>query len=120
MNSLLFGIILSALFSVTSLLAVLFRVSPLLAPAQAVPAFFLSLFLSVATVGSLAFYGIWHVVTIHSWDTGTMLSVSLRQGAFLATGTVILLLFHLLGVLNWWIAIMIYAVFVLIELALEH
>jgi hypothetical protein len=120
MNSLLFGLALSAVFSVTSLLVVIFRVSPLLAPTQAIPAFFISLFLSVATVGALAMIGIWRVVPIHTWDMGKVMSVSLRQGIFLAIATEVLLLFHLLNLLNWWIAIMIYAVFLLIELALDY
>ena len=118
MSSLLFGIILSALFSVTSLLVVLLRVSPLLSPVQALPAFFLSLFLSISTVTTLLLLAVWKLVPIHSWDTGKLMSLSLRQGILLAT--IILVVFHLLGLLNWWIAVMIYATFLLIELALEH
>jgi hypothetical protein len=48
------------------------------------------------------------------------MSISLRQGILLASATIILVVFHLLGLLNWWIAVMIYATFLLIELALEH
>ena len=120
MNSLLFGISLSALFSVTSFLIVLIRVSPLTAPAQAVPAFFISLFMSVSTVGALALYNLWKFVPIHTWDMGKLLSISLRQGALLGLAVVVILLFHLLSLLNWWIALMILGVFVLVELALEH
>lgn len=120
MNSLLFGISVAALLSTTSLLIVLFRVSPLLAPLQAIGAFFLSVFLSVCTAGTLMFMGIWKYVPHHTWDTGKLTSISLRQGIFLGSATTILLLFHLLGLLNWWIAIMIYGVFVLIEMALDH
>ncbi len=120
MHNLLFGISLAALFSTTSLLIVLFRVSPLTAPIQAIPAFFVSLFLSVSTVGALLLFGLWKILPIHTWDMGKILSLSLRQGIFLGCATVILMLFHLLELLNWWIALMIYGVFVLIELALDH
>ena len=120
MTSLLFGIILSALLSVTSLLTVMLRVSPLSSPAQALPAFFLSVFLSVSSLGALGFYGVWRIIPTHPWDTGKLLSISLRQGILLACGTVLLLLFHMLQLLNWWIAILIYLLFLLIELALEH
>ena len=120
MNSLLFGICISALFSVTSLLIVLLRVSPLTAPAQAVPAFFISLFMAVSTVGALALYTLWKYVPIHTWDMGRVLSISVRQGALLGLCVTVLLLFHLLALLNWWISLMIIGVFLLVELALEH
>lgn len=120
MTSLLFGISLAALLSTTSLLIVLFRVSPLLAPSQAILAFFISVFMSVTTVSTLGFIGIWKYVPHHTWDTGKITSISLRQGIFLGTASSILLLFHLLGLLTWWIGLMIYGVFILVELALEH
>lgn len=119
MNTLLFSIIVAALLSGTSLVTVLLRVSPLSAPGQALAAFFLSLFLTIASVGALAFAGLWRLVPWHTWDAGRVLSASVRQGIFLALATVILLIFHLFGLLNWWIGILIYAVFVLIELALQ-
>lgn len=119
MTSLLFGICLSALLSTTSLLVVIFRVSPLTAPTYALPAFFVSLFLAVSSVATLLCYILWRLVPLHSWDLGQILGISVRQGIFLGTGTVILVIFHLLGLLTWWIAVMIYAVFVLIELALN-
>lgn len=120
MTSLLFGISLAALLSTTSLLIVLFRVSPLLAPTQAIAAFFLSIFMSVTTVGALAFIGIWHMVPHHTWDIGKVTSISLRQGIFLGLSTSIVLLFHLLSLLTWWITVMIFGVFLLVELALDH
>lgn len=119
MTSLLFGISISALLSTTSLLVVIFRVSPLTAPGYALPAFFVSLFLSLSSIGALLFYALWRVVPLHSWDVGQMLGISVRQGIFLGLATVILVLFHLLGLLTWWIAVMIFCVFVLIELALN-
>lgn len=119
MTSLLFAIIASALLSLTSLLVVLLRVSPLSSPGQAIPSFFGSVFLSVSSVMTLLLYLLWKVLPYHTWDMGKLLSVSLRQGIFLGLGTVILLLFHLLGLLTWWIAILIYAVFVFVELAIN-
>lgn len=120
MSSLLFGISLAALFSTTSLLVVLLRVSPLLSPWQALPAFFVSLILSVSSVGALLFFGLWKLLPIHTWDAGKMLSIALRQGIFLALTATILVVFLLLELLNWWIGLLIVSVFVLIELALEH
>jgi hypothetical protein len=78
------------------------------------------MFLSVSTVGALLFLAIWRFVPIHSWDMGKVMTISLRQGFLLGSGTGVLLLFHLLELLNWWIAIFIYAVFLLIELAMDH
>lgn len=119
MSSLVFGIGVSALLSLTSLLIVLFRVSPLSAPEQAIPAFFISLFLSVSTVSTLVLFAVWKWLPFHTWDTGKLLSISVRQGIFLGFGTIILVLFHLLGLLTWWIGLLIYSVFILIELALS-
>lgn len=119
MPPLLYGIAVAALLSITSLLVVLLRVSPLSAPAQALPAFVASMFLTVITVSTLVFYALWHSLKIHQWDDGRKLSVSLREGVFLGFATFILLLFHLGGILNWWIGLCIYAIFVFIELALH-
>ena len=120
MNSLLFGICLSALLSTTSLLIVLLRISPLMAPVQAIPAFFVSLFLTVSTVMSLLFIVLWKLVPWHAWDMGKILSTSIRQGVFFGAATMILVIFHLVELLNWWIVLMIFGVFLLIELALEQ
>lgn len=119
MTSLLFGISLSALLSTTSLVVVLLRVSPLTAPSYAIPAFFISAFLAVSAVGALLSYALWRAIPLHSWDIGQVLGISVREGIFLGFGTVIVILFHLLGLLTWWIAAMIYGVFVLIEVALN-
>lgn len=120
MTSLLYSIIVAALLSITSLIAVLLRVSPLLSPAQALPAFFLSVFLSIATVMTLILFFLWKWFPVHAWDEGKILGISLRQGLFLASATVIVILFGLLGILNWWIGILIYIVFLLVELAMQH
>lgn len=118
MTSLVFGIALSALLSVTSLLIVLMRVSPLTAPAPALSSFFLSIFLSITSVSLLLLILLWRHVPHHSWDTGKIMSVSLRQAIFLGLGTVFLIAFHIFGLLTWWIALMIYGVFALVEMAL--
>lgn len=109
----------SGLLSVTSLLVVLFRVSPLTSPGYAVPAFLVSVLLSVASLGTLAFYAFWTRVPLHMWDAGQIITASLRQGALLGIATVLLFVFAMLGFLTWWIGLMIYAAFVLIELAIN-
>lgn len=119
MTNLLYSIIVAALLSTTSLLAILFRVSPLSLPGQAVTAFFVSLFLSVSTIGTLLFAAFWKWFPIHAWDEGKSLSIALRQGVFLGLVVVALLTFHLLSLLTWWIAVLILLVFILIELALH-
>lgn len=119
-NSIIFGVSLAALLSTTSLLIVLFRISPLLAPEQAIPAFFISVLLSVSSTGALLFMLLWKYVPHHDWDLGRLTTISLRQGIFLGSATGIVLLFHILGLLNWWIALLIFSVFVLVELAMKH
>jgi len=118
MNSLVFGIALSALFSTVSLCIVLLRVSPITAPIQALSAFFASVFLSVTSISMLIFLAVWRRVPHHTWDTATVVSVSLRQALFMGLGVLIVLLFHLLGLLTWWIALMIFGALLLFELAI--
>jgi hypothetical protein len=118
-TSLLFGIITAALLSFTSLLVVIFRVSPLTSPGYAIPTFLISLFLTITSVGILVFYFFWKFTPIHTWDLAKIVSVSVRQGVMLGLACVIVILFHLLGLLSWWIAILIFGVFLLIELALN-
>ncbi len=119
MTALLFRIALSGALSIASLLVVLFRVSPLLSPSIALPFFFLTLFLSVVTVSSLVFYGLWGFVPTETLDAGGKLTISIREAIFLGCATIVLLLFHLLSILTWWIGVLIYGVFLLIELALH-
>lgn len=120
MTTLLYSIIITALLSVTSLVAVMLRVSPILNPGQALPTFFASVFLSIASIATLSFFLFWKWSPFHAWDEGKVLGISLRQGFFLATATSVLLLFHLLGILTWWIGILIFVVFCLVELALHQ
>lgn len=119
MTSLLYSIIVAALLSTTSLIAVLLRVSPLLSPAPALAAFFASLFLSVTSIMTLLLYALWKWFPLHAWDDGKTIGVSLRQGVFLGVIVSVLFLFHLLGILTWWIGLLVILVFVLIEVALQ-
>lgn len=120
MNSLIFGISLSAILSSLSFLVVLLRVSPLSAPTYALPSFFMTFFLMVCSVSTLIYIGIWHFVPHHSWDTGKLTSISLREGIFTGLGLCILLFFLLFQLATWWICLLVAAVFVSIELALPH
>lgn len=120
MTTLLYSIIVAALLSVTSLIAVLLRVSPLTAPAQALPAFFASMFLTVTSIMTLLLYALWKWFPLHAWDEGKILSIALRQGIFIGLTVTIILLFHLLGILTWWIGLLVFLVFVLIEIALQY
>jgi hypothetical protein len=119
MTPLLFGIAVSALLSTTSFLVVIFRVSPLSSPAQAIPAFFVSLFLAMSSILTLLLFALWRALPVHTWDLGKVMAVSVRQAVLIALGTCILIMFHMLGLLSWWIALLIYAVFVLVELAMH-
>ncbi len=119
MPSLLFGISLAALLSFTSLLVILFRVSPLSAPAQALPAFFASLCLTIATIGTLLFFGLWKIVPLHTWDAGKLLSIAFRQGIFLAIAMTLLVFLHIAGLFSWWIGVLVCLVFILVELAMN-
>lgn len=119
MMSFVIKIAASALFSLSSLLIILFRVSPLSSPLLAVPFFFLSLFLTVASIGSLAFFLLWSRLSIEGMDIGKKVSVSLREGMFLATSTTLVVAFLTLGILTWWIAVLLYLVFLLTEVALH-
>ncbi len=119
MTSLLYSIIVAALLSVTSLIAVLLRVSPLLSPAPALSAFFASLFLSVTSIATLLLYALWKWFPLHAWDDGKTLGISLRQGVFFGIAVTVIVLFHLLGILTWWIGALVFLVFILVEAALQ-
>ncbi|MBP9750293.1 MAG: hypothetical protein KBC95_00425 [Candidatus Peribacteraceae bacterium] len=119
MNTLLSSIVAAALLSTTSLLTVMLRVSPISAPEQALPAFFLSVFLSASSIATLLLAGAWRLVPTHTWDFGKLLSISLREGLFVGTALVILLVFHLLTILTWWVAVLVIVIFLLVELALH-
>ncbi len=119
MTSLLFGLSLSALLSATSLLVIFFRVSPLQAPLQALPAFFLSLLLSAASLGTLAAYLLWKRFAPTTKSDAAIFRVAFREGVFLALFAVLLLSLLLLQILTWWIVLLVITVFVLVEVALH-
>lgn len=118
MTSILARIAVAALLSLTSLIVIIFRVSPLSAPALAVPFFFLTLFLTVSSVGTLFFYALWSRLSMEGMDSGRKLSISLREGLLIGGATILLFLFLLLEILTWWIGLLIYLIFFLIEMAL--
>jgi hypothetical protein len=119
MTSLLFRISFSAILSVTSLLVVLYRVSPLTSPGMALPFFFLTTFLSIASVGALVFYAIWYWLPTEGLDSGKKLTIALREGIFLAIATILAILCFLLNIATWWIVLLLYIVFALVEAALH-
>ena len=119
MTPLLLRIAAAAFLSLTSLIVILFRVSPLSSPGLAVPFFFLTLFLAISSITSLLCYAAWSAVAVEGMDAGRKISVSLREGLFLGAATVLLFVFQILGILTWWIGGLIYLVFVLVEVALH-
>ena len=119
MSTLLFGLSLASLFSFASLTIVLYRVTPLLIPEYAYPAFFATLFLFLATTGTLLMYLLWTYVPLVNWDTGKRISSAWRQGMFIACSGTAIAGLHLLGLLNWWILLLIVGIMLLIELSLH-
>lgn len=104
--------------SLASLLVILFHVSPLTSPGVAVPFFFLTLFLSCASIMTLICYFIWSRLSMEGMDAGRKLSLSFREGVFFALATCLVFLFLILEILTWWIGGLIYLVFLLVEFAL--
>ena len=119
MTPLLIRIGAATLLAFTSLLVVLFKVSPLTSPGVAIPLFFLTVFLSTAGFISLVAYIVWSRLSVEGMDTGRKMSVSLREGLFAAVAVDLLFLFQILGILTWWIAGLICLVFLLVEVALH-
>jgi hypothetical protein len=119
MTTILLGIGSAAFFSVSSLLVILFRVSPLTAPGVALPLFFVTLLLSIATTMTLCSYGVWHALSVEGMDEGKKLTVALREGVFVSLATGLVMIFQILGIVNWWIVLLLYAVFLLVEVALH-
>lgn len=119
MTSLLFSLWLSVLLSGTSLLVILFRVSPLQAPLQALPAFFLSLLLSSASLGMLVAYLLWKQLGVTATSDVLLFRIAFREGIFLALFVLLLISLLLLEILTWWITLLVLSVFVLVEVALH-
>jgi hypothetical protein len=120
MLSLLLRIAAAGFLSLSSLLVILFRVSPISSPKVAIPTFFLSLFLAVASFSSLGLYAIWHRISIEGMDLGSKMNIALREGIFLASAVCFLVLFQLLSIFTWWIGLLILLIFLLVELALHY
>ncbi len=119
MPSPLFGIALSALLSSTSLLVVLFRVSPISSPLYALPSFFISLLLSMSSVGALIAFTVWKFVTIHTWDFGQMIAISIRQGILFGIAACLIALLFVLNMFTWWLALIVLAMVTVTEVALH-
>jgi hypothetical protein len=77
-------------------------------------------FLSIVSISTLLLFYMWRWFPLHTWDEGKILSIALRQGIFLGLATLVLIMFHLFGLLTWWIALLIYVVFLLIEIAMHY
>jgi len=126
MYSVLIGIAITFLLGASSLIVVVFRVSPLVSPEFALPFFFLSLIISIASffaftisVTSIAINR--HVLQKgHSGKVRRIIGSALRQGTLISIATCFVILLHLLHILNWWIAVLIYLVFTLIETAISR
>jgi hypothetical protein len=79
MTSLLFRISLSAVLSIASLLVIIYRVSPITSPGLAVPFFFLTLFLSLASTVALLSYAAWVLLPVETLDAGKKLTKLVKK-----------------------------------------
>ena len=118
MTGALTGIALAFLLSLSSLAVVILRVSPLFSPEFALPFFFLSIFIVVASFVALLLLMIKDLLNNQPLRSRQFVGSSLRQGIFIASGTCFVILLYLLQILNWWIALLVYAIFILIEFAI--
>jgi len=117
MTGALTGIALAFFLSLSSLAVVILRVSPLSSPEFALPFFFLSIFILVASFVALILLVIKDLLNNQPLRSRQFVGSSLRQGIFVGAGSCFLILLHLLHILNWWIALLVYAIFALIEMA---
>jgi hypothetical protein len=99
---------------------VLTRVSPLTAVEWALPSFYATFFLMICSVSTLLFVIVWQFIPHHTWDTGKLMSISLREGIFTGLAVTIMVTFQLLQLANWWILLLVALVFISIELAMKH
>jgi len=130
MTSALGGIALALFLSLSSLAVVLLRVSPLTAQQFALPFFFLSAFIALTSFAALFLSLIKGMMILRPWSTAAearpplktkkIVGSSLRQGVFFALAGSIVLFLWLLRILNWWIAVLVYTVFLLIEMAVNR
>lgn len=144
MSSPLASLLIALFLSLSSLLIVFLRVSPLVSPEFALPFFFASVFGAVSSAATLLLAVAKSLLPVRTaWparQVGTggpggrrlpegvehggyaflsraVLKSSLRQGVFMGSATCIVFLLFLLRIHNLWIAVLIYAVFILIEMA---
>ena len=118
MTGVLPSIALAFILSFSSLMVVILRVSPLTSPEFALPFFFISIFIVVASFVTLVLLLIKDFLNKQPLRSRQFVESSLRQGIFVAIGTCLVVLLHLLLILNWWIALLIYTVFLLIDMAI--
>lgn len=126
MPTALASILIAFLLSLSSLLIVFMRVSPLLSPEFALPFFFASVLGAVSSLLTLLLalaksllQRLPEGVTegSHSFLSRAVLRSSLRQGILLGSATCVVLFLFLLRIHNIWIALLVYAAFILIEMA---
>ena len=130
MTSALSGIALAFFLSLSSLVIVILRVSPLTAPQYALAFFFLSLFIAIASCVALLLVLIKSFAILRPWSgtteaipalkTKRIIGGSLRQGIFFSLASTLVIFLWLLRIVNWWIAVLIYVAFVLIEMAVNR
>ena len=118
MTGVLPSIALAFILSLSSLAVVILRVSPLTSPEFALPFFFMSTFIVVASFATLVLLLLKDFLNKQPLRSRQFVGSSLRQGVFIAIGTCFVVLLHLLHILNWWIAFLIYVVFLLVEMAI--
>lgn len=117
MTSALASVLLAFMLGMASLTLVLFRVSPLTAPQFALPFLFASILITASAAATVILSVARCLLAHQPILCRTFLTPSLRQGAFFGVATCLIVFLHLLGIVNWWIAVLIYAVFVLVEMA---
>lgn len=121
-------IALALTLSLSSLTVVILRVSPLTAPQYAIPFLILSVFIAVTSFLTLVLFFAKKLLSRGSEKESEkqrphvlarkLINTSLRQGIFFAFATCVVIFLWLMGIVNWWIAVLIYMVFVLVEMAI--
>ncbi len=109
------GASLCAIVGLTIWLLVLFFLDPTQAGTLGYVLFFLSLFLTVASVASLIGFGLRRVLRVQQLAAYSVRS-ALRQGIMLALFVCILLILVRLRVYQWWVAVILTIFFVSAEL----
>ena len=117
MSNAFVGIALALSLSLSSLAVVIFRVSPLTSLEFALPFFFLSICIAIGSFFALVLSVSKGFLTHKPMQSRQIVSSSIRQGIFLGLATCLVIFLFLLRILNWWIALLVYTVFILIEMA---